>query len=146
VFLFCSLCFCHCPVAPAGPRHSHTFSMTSSRQPASPPAQPNHHPRTGSAGPGAAALVGCEQWMRADQLPTATKKRLEQRLDLRPLRANVFRSALRGPRSMARVQGTEAEPYKVKLCSGHLFRRRLGLRASSARPEGRWSAQLLAGD
>jgi uncharacterized Zn finger protein len=84
-----------------------------------------------------------EQWMELIN-SYRYKKRLERAWDY-ARSGNVVSIRFEGRRVHARVQGTEAEPYKVKLWLDVLNDEDWGYVLEALSEKARWSAQLLAG-
>ena len=84
-----------------------------------------------------------EQWMELIN-SYRYKKRLE-RAWVYARSGNVLSIRFEGRRVHARVQGTEAEPYKVKLWLDTLSDEDWGYVLEALGQKARWSAQLLAG-
>jgi uncharacterized Zn finger protein len=84
-----------------------------------------------------------EQWMELIN-SYRYKKRLERAWDY-ARSGNVLSIRFEGRRVHARVQGTEAEPYKVKLWLDTLTDEDWGFVLEALGQKARWSAQLLAG-
>ena len=84
-----------------------------------------------------------EQWMELIN-SYRYKKRLERAWDY-ARSGNVLSIRFEGRRVHARVQGTEAEPYKVKLWLDTLCDEDWGFVLEALGQKARWSAQLLAG-